>query len=262
MEQLLTSFRQGDVILFIGSGVSAGLGLPTWDQLIDKIAKELGYDPSVYKTFGNHYALAEYYRIEKGNISGLTRWMDKEWHSSDIDISTSRIHELIAHLPCSIMYTTNYDRWLENSFKHYGKEFVKISSVSDLTKVELGKTQIIKFHGDFDDDSSIVLDETSYFKRLDFETPLDIKLRSDVLGKSVLFVGYSLSDINLRYLFYKLSKLWEINNGDAAQPRSYIFSPRPNAIQEAIFDQWGINMISSEIEDPEDATIDFLEKLS
>ena len=32
---------------------------------------------------------------------------------------------------------------------------------------------------------TIVLDESSYFERLEFETPLDIKLRSDVLGKSV-----------------------------------------------------------------------------
>ncbi|MDA7108033.1 hypothetical protein PJ022_24255 [Escherichia coli] len=35
----------------------------------------------------------------------------------------------------------------------------------------------------------MVLDETSNFQRLEFETPLDIKFRSDVLGKSVLFIG-------------------------------------------------------------------------
>lgn len=81
------------------------------------------------------------------------------------------------------------------------KSIQKISSVSDIAKIDNNKTQIIKFHGDFDDDSSIVLDETSYFQRLEFETPLDIKFRSDVLGKSVLFIGYSLSDINIRYYF-------------------------------------------------------------
>ena len=68
----------------------------------------------------------------------------------------------------------------------------------------MNKTQIIKFHGDFDDDSSLVLTESSFFIALDFESPLDIKLRSDSLEKSLLFIGYSLSDINIRYMLYKL----------------------------------------------------------
>ncbi|MCD8493636.1 MAG: SIR2 family protein, partial [Geovibrio sp.] len=78
----------------------------------------------------------------------------------------------------------------------------KIASVSDMTQIKDGVTQIVKFHGDFDNDDSLVLDESSYYERLEFETPLDIKLRSDVLGKSVLFIGYSLADVNLRFLFF------------------------------------------------------------
>jgi len=239
MEQLLQSYRQDNVILFVGAGVSMNLGLPSWSNLIDKIAEELDYDPDIYKTFGDNYALAEYYRIKKGNIGSLRSWMDRKWHSDTIDVSQSRVHEYIAKSKFPIIYTTNYDRWLEIALKYYEKPYTKISSVSDLTKINHESTQVIKFHGDFDDDKSIVLDETSYFERLEFETPLDIKLRSDVLGKSVLFIGYSLADINLRFLFYKLAKLWKANSTGEAQPRSYIFSPRPNPVQEAILDQWG-----------------------
>lgn len=39
-------------------------------------------------------------------------------------------------------------------------------------------------------------------------SPLDIKLRADALGKSILFIGYSLTDINIRYLLYKLHIQW------------------------------------------------------
>ncbi|KMM88062.1 SIR2 family NAD-dependent protein deacylase [Pseudomonas lundensis] len=259
MEQLLSSFKQGNVILFVGAGVSTNLGLPSWGELIDKIAQELGYDPEIYKTFGDHYALAEYYRIKKGSIGPLRSWMDRSWHAPTINIESSKIHELIAKANFPIIYTTNYDRWLENTFDHFQKPYTKIASVSDVTKIRLGSTQIIKFHGDFDDDTSIVLDETSYFERLEFETPLDIKLRSDVLGKSVLFIGYRLADINLRFLFYKLSKIWKANCNSEAQPRSYIFSPRPNPVQEAILNQWGINMLSSQVDSQGDALAEFLE---
>lgn len=258
-DSLLTSFKQGNVILFVGAGVSMNLGLPSWNDLISKIAQDLDYDPEIYKTFGEHYALAEYYRIKKGSIGPLRSWMDREWHSNEIDVSTSKMHELIVKSGFPIIYTTNYDRWLENSFDHYGEEYVKVASVSDVTRIKDGKTQIVKFHGDFDYEGSIVLDESSYFERLEFESPLDIKLRSDVLGKSVLFIGYGLSDINLRFLFYKLAKLWKANSYGVAQPRSYIFSGRPNPVQEAVLDQWGITMITSNVDEPGRALTEFLE---
>src|SRR5204862_304382 len=84
--------------------------------------------------------------------------------------------------PFRIVYTTNYDRWLEAAFEHHGRPYAKIVSVADLPGIRPDVTQIVKFHGDFADEASIVLDESSYFRRLDFESPLDIKLRADALG--------------------------------------------------------------------------------
>ena len=260
MNDLMSSYRENNLILFIGSGISKNLGLPTWDELITKIATELGYDPQIYKTFGNNLALAEYYRVKTGSIGPLRSWMDTNWHSENVDLEKSAIHKLIATLKFPIIYTTNYDRWIEKSYDLYGKKYTKIARVSDIAKIKDGVTQVIKFHGDFENDDTIVLDESSYYERFEFETPLDIKLRSDVLGKSVLFIGYSLTDVNLRFLFYKLAKLWKINAGGGAQPRSYIFTHRPNPIQETILDQWGIKMITSSESEPQKALVDFLEK--
>lgn len=260
MEQLLSAYKKGNVILFVGAGVSMNLGLPSWSELINHISVELGYDPDIYKTFGNDLALAEYYRIEKGRIGPLRSWMDTQWHSGDVKLENSKVHEYIAKANFPLIYTTNYDRWIEKSLKHYGKEFIKIASVSDMTEIRKDQTQVIKFHGDFDDDASIVLDESSYFERLEFESPLDLKLRADVLGKTVLFIGYSLSDINIRLLFYKLSKLWKGNYCGGAQPKSYVFSPRPNPVQEVVLEQWGINMINSEIDHPGKALEEFLQQ--
>jgi hypothetical protein len=262
MEQLYDAYKNGNVILFVGAGVSMGLGIPSWNSLIAKIAEDLGYEPEIYSTFGDNLALAEYYRITHGNLGKLRSWMDRNWHSSEIKIEESAIHKIIAHSNFPLIYTTNYDRWIENAFEKYHKDYHKIISVGDLVKTDRKTTQIIKFHGDFDDDNSIVLDETSYFKRLEFESPLDIKLRSDVLGKTVLFIGYSVSDINIRLLFYKLSQMWKYNTQGNVQPQSYVFSHKPNPIQEKILEQWGISMLSSEIDNAGDALIDFMSKLT
>jgi hypothetical protein len=260
MDDLIASYRERNVILFVGAGVSKNLGLPTWAELIDHIADELGYDPEIYKSFGDSLALAEYYRVKTGSIGPLRSWMDTNWHSANVDLQGSEIHKLIANSKFPMVYTTNYDRWLEKSYELYEKEYTKIAGVSDIAKIKDGVTQVIKFHGDFDNDDTIVMDESSYFERLEFETPLDIKLRSDVLGKSVLFIGYSLTDVNLRFLFYKLAKLWKSNNGGGVQPKSYVFTHRPNLIQETILDQWGIKMLTSKENDPQKALLEFLAK--
>jgi len=52
--------RAGKLIPFVGAGLSIPLGLPSWSQLIDIIAEQLGYDPEVLKVSGNEYQLAEY----------------------------------------------------------------------------------------------------------------------------------------------------------------------------------------------------------
>jgi len=96
MDQLIQAYRAKRLILFVGAGVSMGLGLPSWRQLVDHMAKELGFDPDIYRTFGSDWTLAEFYRISKGQIGPLRSWMDREWHAPSTDISKSRIHELIS----------------------------------------------------------------------------------------------------------------------------------------------------------------------
>ncbi|EFD7754182.1 Sir2 family NAD-dependent protein deacetylase, partial [Escherichia coli] len=45
---------------------------------------------------------------------------------------------------------------------------------------------------------------------------------------------------------------------EEAQPKSYIFLPRPNPIQEEILEQWRIGMISSENDNPGESLEEFL----
>ena len=97
-------------ILFVGSGVSTILGLPSWEQLIDEIAKLLEYDPRIFKLLGTPLSLAEFYELEHGNIGPLRSWMDVNWHQTNVDFSKSEIHEAIVKTRFRKIYTTNFDR--------------------------------------------------------------------------------------------------------------------------------------------------------
>ena len=256
INDLKKSIQNKDIILFVGSGISASLGLPTWSQLINQIAYELHYDANIFKQYGDSLILAEYYCIKKGRIGELRMWMDQNWNISRDKIKNSKIYEAIVKLDFPLIYTTNYDHCLEAALDAWSKKYKVIVDVDDFVNLEQNTTQIVKFHGDTISDESIVLTESSYFNRLSFESPLDIKLRSDMLGKSILFLGYSLSDINIRFLIYKLDQMWK--NSNNKRPASYIFLPTPNPVQELVFQNRGINAIIGNSTDKNKSTEDFL----
>ncbi|HEY1205029.1 MAG: SIR2 family protein [Bryobacteraceae bacterium] len=260
-EDLVEAIRRRGAILFVGAGVSKNVGVPTTAEIVNEIARQLDYDPLAFRSLADYRTLAEFYQLNKGTLGPLRSWMDVSWHPHDVDVRSSEIHRLIVELSFPIIYTTNYDRWLEKAFEAYSKEYTKITNVGDVLKAREGVTQIVKFHGDFDDDESIVLTESSFFERLDFGTALDIKLQSDVLGRPVLFVGYSLSDINIRYLFYKLQRLWENSKLDLLRPRSYIFLAAANPVQERVLRRRGIEPVISLHEQAGEGLTAFLAEL-
>ena len=112
LNELKEAIQQKNVILFVGSGVSKNLGLPTFSELIDEVARLLHYDSDIFKSLSNYQSLVEYYKIKKKSIGELRSYMDTKWHNPNIQIEKSEIHKLIVDLEFPIIYTTNYDRWL------------------------------------------------------------------------------------------------------------------------------------------------------
>ena len=260
-DDLIAAIRDRRAILFAGAGVSMTVGLPSWSTLIEQMARELGLDPKVSPDT-NYFTLAEYYRLTKGSIGPLRSWMDRNWSIPEETLRTSRVHALIARLDFPLIYTTNFDRNLETAFALHGKDFVKIVTAKDVAQARDGVTQIVKLHGDFDDDPSIVIAETDYLERLSFESPLDIKFRADALGRPILFVGYSMSDLNIRFLLHRLWRTWQASGYEKDRPQSYVFMLRPNAVDEAVLEQWGIRVLTEPDCKPEEALETFLEKLA
>jgi SIR2-like domain len=173
----------------------------------------------------------------------------------------ARMHELIVALDFPIIYTTNYDRNIEAAFAAHGPDYVKVANARDIAKTRDGVAQIVKFHGDFDDDDSLVITETDYFDRLALEAPLDIKFRSDARGKTVLFIGYSMTDLNIRLLLRQLWRTWASSGYANSGPKSFVFMAQANPPQEAILGEWGITALSGESDDPEQTLTSFLEAL-
>jgi len=263
LEDLARAVRQRQAVLFVGAGLSMSVGLPSWGEFIEHLRSELRLPPENRPGLDYTYqTLAEYYRIKQGSIGPLRSWMDRHWSVSEDRVRQSRAHQLIVELDFPIIYTTNYDNNLEVAFRLHDRAYVKVANARDIAKIAEGKTQIVKFHGDFEDDQSLVIAETDYFDRLAFDSPLDIKFRADALGRTILFIGYSMSDLNIRLLLHGLWQTWRKSGYDRSRPQSYVFMPKPNAVQEAVLGEWGISVVSGDGESPEEALIGFLVRLA
>jgi len=261
LDDLARSIRDRKVLLFAGAGLSMSVGLPSWNQLVRHMREELGLEGQPSGPAPTYQTLAEYYRITRGSIGPLRSWMDRTWSVSEERVRTSRAHDLVVELDFPLIYTTNYDNNLEVAFRLHGREFVKIANARDIANIAEGPTQIVKFHGDFEDDESLVLAETDYFDRLAFESPLDIKFRADALGRTLLFIGYSLSDLNIRLLLHRLWQTWRASGRARDRPPSYVFMSQGDPIQQAVLSQWGITVFSGESADPAEGLVGFLEDL-
>jgi hypothetical protein len=258
--------KRGRLIPFVGAGLSKPLGLPDFSELIAFMAKQLGYDPEVFKLNGTESQLAEFY-VAKKRIGPLRREWDRRFNPSENKIRKSRAHTALVDMELPLIYTTNYDRIIERAFRLKKKRCYSVRNLDDIVNAPTAaSTQIVKLHGTFERDAGLVLTETSYFDRLEFESPIDIKLRADILGKTLLFLGYSLSDLNVRYMLYKLHKMKlmmrrKTLEREEASPTGFLTAFRSNEIQRELLAKWNIEIVELDPVEPTESLAEFLESL-
>jgi hypothetical protein len=244
---LADAIKRRHAILFVGAGVSMTVGLPSWQNLVDHLLKELDLSPDLIDGMNDGYQmLAEFYRLKQGGVGSLRSWLDRNWKVATDRVADSPLHKLIVDLDFPTIYTTNYDRNLETAFDLHNKPYAKIANAKQMADAPDGVTHIVKYHGDFDDDASLVLTETDFLDRLSFDSPLDIRFRADALARTILFIGYSMSDPNIRLLLHDIWRTWERSGHQDHRPRSFVFMPSSNPVQAAMLARWGITLLRPE----------------
>jgi hypothetical protein len=261
-QHLINAIESKKLIPFIGSGFSKPFNLPTWNELMSELVQDLGYTPDIAFLCGDNLQLAEFL-IQKKGLSSVRSHLDRRLNIINGNIQDSQAHMLLTEIGAPVMYTTNWDELIERAYYYKRKPYGKVSLFSDIKKPTFGKTEIVKFHGDFSSgDETLVFTESSYFDRLDFESPLDIKLRADMLSSTFIFLGYSMSDYNIRYMWHRLKKISQSSGHSNNEPSAYIVMAQPNPIFESICDDSGhIKVINLDPLDIEGSLISLMEDI-
>ena len=108
---------------------------------------------------------------------------------------------------CSIYYTTNYDDFIERALNKVSRKAKIVSSELNMSH-DRSFVEVVKFHGDFNTPEAMVLSESHYIIRMRLESAMDFKLGADILGRAVLFLGYSFRDQNVDYIFNIVNRLF------------------------------------------------------
>jgi NAD-dependent SIR2 family protein deacetylase len=216
-EHLLAKIAAGEVVLFAGAGISTEN--PTYCQstFYDEVRAELKRSDS--PSFPD--LMTAYCELPDGRIRLLEKIknrIDYFMSFDDLYRPMARFHRSIAPLfMITDIITTNWDNLFEQECK-----FSAFVHDSDLALWDAAKRRVMKIHGSISNFGSIVATASDYrqsFKRLN-DGPLGAQLKSLIARKTVIYVGYSLSDDNYLRLLRNISKMMGENIR-----QSYFVSP-------------------------------------
>lgn len=186
-DRLAEHARDSHLALFLGAGVSAGAGLPNWNQLLMTLAEEAGYEAPLRE------ALSRMNLLDQAEV--LARRLGDTLRQRVVEALRGRYcslaHALLAGLPCREAVTQNYDQLFELALEAAGDP----PSVLPY-KPEPKKRWLLKMHGCLSHPEDIVLRRQDYLRYLARRGALAGLVQGLLLTRHLLFVGFSLSDDN------------------------------------------------------------------
>lgn len=194
---------QNQLVVFVGAGVSANSGVPTWNNITESFKSEL---PNSIEDETDDMKVAQIYK----DTYGEKAYFDKIQNIlKNGRVAFNPIHKAILQLNPVHIITTNYDNLIEQSIKSNYKQYDIITRDSDLPYYRY-PNKVVKMHGDFRNGNIVLTEEDYYNYAANF--PL---IRSFVTSlfttNVVLFVGFSFSDLNLKIILNDIKTILNKN---------------------------------------------------
>jgi hypothetical protein len=263
MARLANRIQQGDMVLFMGSGVIEHKN--SSQQIVMQLAQHIGYQD--FK--GSLSSIAEYYQLrpEFGTSALLTELrMQMQLPTRKVN---GYLYQALAKItPPVVLISATYDNLLESAFRHSGKPFVELASIvrrsedydighvlvsfsdhhqapqvypeeelSRLRFIEDGYSIIYKIRGscmaDPNKDESILRDaltltESHYFNFARYaERIIPSYVARQLRNRGFLFVGYQPSDWEERLLAGALLERRQ------SQESCYVIGASPDPLEDA-----------------------------
>lgn len=220
-DPLVVQVAQQNSIVFVGAGLSAGLGLPGWPQLINQL---IDWCETQGISLPNKADIEIILNDKKDLLAAANALRSKmgddkyrEFLNGVFlrpELKPTEVHELLAGLPFVAAVTTNYDHLVEDGYrKVHPNESVSVFTHTDHellgTALNTNRYFVLKAHGSVERPETMVLDSKDYRKLIFKSEGYRTFLRALFLHRTTLFLGFSMTDPELLFLLAELKEIFE-----------------------------------------------------
>ncbi|TVU79356.1 SIR2 family protein [Vibrio tasmaniensis] len=252
---LFSSIFSENYFLWIGSGFSYNFGFGSWEDVLIKISETIEYPlkldvknplkaAELLCSFAIHHLKYDEYKFNS-LVADVLLELKKD------DVKPDWIRRFRAFSPKTIV-TTNWDDQLETIFDNLVNVVVRKGKSPQVSNK--GRN-IFKIHGDVGRPESIVVTQSQYFSFQREDTYLNRKIYTLFSEASPIFLGYSLTDPNVSFLYDEVYA----HLGEEKPPAYMVVHPsvEDSVLEESklLFQDKNIHIIKAEIGE-------FLEDLS
>lgn len=210
--------RSQGLALFLGAGVSVSAGLPSWNDLLQQLAGDIGISAAEQIEFRT---LDVY---DRGSILDRRfRAVGRELRQAIAEIFArtwdhSLLHAYLACLPSAEAITQNYDRLFEIAAEGAGRPAAVLPYTPGLSH----DRWLLKMHGCVSFPDDIVIQREDYLRYTERRAALTGIVQALLLTRYMLFVGFSLRDGNFHRAVDDVR-------------RALVGQPRPGGLGTALF---------------------------
>jgi hypothetical protein len=198
-EEIKNAAQSGELVVFVGAGVSRLVDCPTWEDFADKILIQLVPKGIDYYELSQIQAISDpKKKLSIARIVAQEKNIDLDYKAIfEIKTPTVNVYSHLNKFNCTFV-TTNYDKFLlPQSRKAEPEDNWRFYKKTDLLREKLDVNgNVIHLHGCINDPKNMVIttrDYLDHYSRPDVQEFLMYLFES----KTVLFLGYGLEEIEI-----------------------------------------------------------------
>ncbi|MFA0813957.1 SIR2 family protein [Microbulbifer epialgicus] len=244
LSEMIEGIDPTSTVLFFGAGSSIPSGAPSVEKVIEEVSRSFSIDADGY-SLTELTSLAEEKRSRVELIRCLRGMFNK-----------IRVTGALLNLPLynwKNIYTTNYDKLIEQSYEKKEKPISVISSNYDFREQKYPEaTKLYKLHGCIEKDisdghqSRIIISESDYDHTTEYREALWDAFKHDLNGSSVVIIGYSLADQHIKDL---VSRAISINNKSYTPASINLVLYSRDESRAALFERRGVKVAFGSVDD-------------
>lgn len=249
IDDIARKLSKGEVAVFIGAGVSISygnqIGVPSSNDLINTFASKYSYIRN------NSEYISGRLRFESACLKIKENNGEKELLSilmQEINKPSIRplpAHNLLAKLPFSSYFSTNWDTLLETACADVNGSYPVIYSDEHVAMLKNGDVPIIKLHGCISNPRSIVASVDDYQPFKETKPLIEAITKVYLACKTILFLGFNLKDKDFVELYDDLNSVL----GEKFMGKHMAISLNPTYEEVCAWDKKGITLLGEDLTD-------------